>query len=263
MLDKYRDWLMLNGSSENTAKNYVGRMERVLSQIPEESLAKEPLEGFLLKLQATNTPSTVNGYLNAIRSYLRFIGKEIPLPTALKEPQKLPESFDETYLETTILPTIAQLCQDYLKFKALFYFLFYAGIRISEIDKLKRSHFDLKKNTAKIYMNKTKKERIVFYNKKTSRALIEYFNYEQEEFNAFNITASSVQKRIERMKQNFPEINFHVHLFRHSFAVHMLRKSVDLLTVSQLLGHSDINSTMRYLGLTTDQMQEIYNSKIK
>lgn len=264
MISKFKDWLLVNGASYNTAQNYLYRMQILFAKVPEDTLSKDTIQAFLLSLHDKGSVSTINGYLNAIRSYLKYIKKDIELPTALKQPKTLPDSFDEKYLEDNIIPTISQICaEDYLKYRALFYFLFFAGIRISEINSLMRKDFDLKGRTAKIYMQKTRKERIVFYNEKTKSALEDYFNYEPEETNAFNTTALNVKQRIWKFKPNFPDINLHIHLFRHSFALNLLRKGVDLLSVSNLLGHSNINSTMRYLGLTTDQMQTIYNSKIK
>ena len=49
----------------------------------------------------------------------------------------------------------------------------------------------------------------------------------------------------ERAKLN--KDNFYLHKFRASFATRCLWAGVDLRTVQQWLGHSDIESTMRYL----------------
>jgi site-specific recombinase XerD len=197
-----------------------------------------------------------------LTAYLRFLKRDIKLPKVLKCTKTLPENIDEQQLEKFIDTLSQVLHRDFLKFKALLYFLFYSGIRIGEIDTLKRSHFDMEKKTAKIFVSKTKEERMVVYTEKTKDALKEYFDSEEETENAFNINSNAVQQRFKDFKKYFPDINFHAHTFRHSFAVNCLRKGVDLLTVSRLLGHRNTTTTERYLGLTVTQFQEIYRNKV-
>jgi integrase len=49
------------------------------------------------------------------------------------------------------------------------------------------------------------------------------------------------------------------HTFRHTFASRLLQKGVDIVTVSRLLGHSTIQTTMRYLHLVKDQLHQAVN----
>ncbi|MDH3710400.1 MAG: tyrosine-type recombinase/integrase [Cyclobacteriaceae bacterium] len=46
-----------------------------------------------------------------------------------------------------------------------------------------------------------------------------------------------------------------LHLFRHSYATHLLDAGVNICTVQKYLGHSSVSSTMVYLHLTTDGHQ--------
>ena len=263
MLTDFKNWLILNGASKNTADTYVARISEVGSTLPLENWTKEGLDAFLTKIKQERKTSTFNNYLFAIKKYLAFQKKEIELPRSTRPPKILPESFTEEYFLHTMIPTIEQLVSgDIFKIKALLYFLFYTGLRISEINDLKREHFDLKQRIVKVYISKTKEERLVFYTKATKFHLEEYFNSEPEETNAFNMTSKAFQARLFLWKPHFEEINLHAHIFRHSYATHLLYNGVNLLSVGKLLGHKDIMTTQRYESLSIGQMQEIYRAKI-
>ncbi|MDR7235697.1 site-specific recombinase XerD [Neobacillus drentensis] len=48
-------------------------------------------------------------------------------------------------------------------------------------------------------------------------------------------------------------IKLHPHLFRHTFCIRLLKKGVDLTTVSKLAGHSTVNMTARFYIQSTKQ----------
>jgi len=150
-----------------------------------------------------------------------------------------------------------------LKVKAILYFMFYTGVRQSEMVPIQRKDIDLKACIAKIYEKKTKKERLAVFPPRITKILLDYFNYCPEGENAFNIGKHSITYIFKALKHFFPKIRLRPHLLRHSFATHLLRKGVDIAVVSKLLGHSNISTTERYLRLDISLIKEVYNNKIK
>jgi site-specific recombinase XerD len=48
------------------------------------------------------------------------------------------------------------------------------------------------------------------------------------------------------------------HLFRHAFATHLLNRGADIYSLSQMLGHKDIRSTIVYLQVATERLSAIH-----
>lgn len=79
------------------------------------------------------------------------------------------------------------------------------------------------------------------------------------------ITSRAIQqfmKRIIRESRSIKEEDkdrLGPHSFRHSFAVQGLEAGIDIYTLSKLLGHESIDSTMKYLRLFDDQLRDAIN----
>lgn len=110
----------------------------------------------------------------------------------------------------------------------------------------KERQVPLSKNTAKlikIYIEKTKLyyNDYIFVNKQNARYSAEGINY-------------IINKYISRMKAINKDFNKKVtpHTFRHSRAIHLLEKGLNLISIRDLLGHQDITTTQIYARIIND-----------
>lgn len=261
MVEKYKKYLLKNEASALTIANYIGKIKTFLKTVPIKEINEEKIEEFILKLKEKRKPSTVNNYKSVIQSFLTFLKKDIPIPKQKKPPTMLPDNIDETFFNKEIIPVIECIFTNPLKIKTIMYFILYTGVRRRELTNLKREHINITSRTAKIF-GKGAKERVVFFTKEVAEMLQQYFAVEPEILNTFNINYEALKKVFTKAKPYFKTINFRCHLLRHSFATIFINNGGDIATLSRLLGHSSITTTMRYIGVETTKMKELYDKNI-
>lgn len=261
MIEEYRKYLLVNGASKLTILNHTDKIKRFLKVVSAKEISEEKISEFLLDMREDKKPSTINNYRAVIKSFLGFLKKDIRIPNQLKLEKILPDSITEDFFNKDVIPVIECISKNSLKIKAIMYFMFYTGVRRGEIEHLRREGIDLASRIAKVY-GKGKKERIVFFTKEVVGILKSYFASEPEEINAFNIRNEALGGVFKRAKPYFKKINFRPHLLRHSFATMFINNGGDIATLSRLLGHASITTTMRYIGVETKKMKELYDKNI-
>ena len=252
MLKEFNDYLLVNGIEKKTAYNYTKNVKVFLKNVKKEDISEEIIAQFLLKLQEKLAEGTCNNYRKSLKKFINFLKKDIEIPKSLKVKKKLKQWMPLKYLEQTVIPIIKRVEYKELKMRAILYFLYYTGIRLREINNIKRDDFNFKKKELKVYIPKKKEERIVTVSENIHKLLQACFTDEDEETNAFNMNGEAIKMWMWRKKHYFPEINFHPHLFRISFANHYYRKGVSLEKIQEMMGHSSIETTQGYIIIDKD-----------
>ncbi len=154
--------------------------------------------------------------------------------------------------------------------RAILELLYSSGLRLSELTGLNCGDVDMSDATVRV-TGKGNKDRIVPVGRHALKAL-QQWNLSRaqladaEETAMFvsnrgtRISPRNVQARVSHWarKQGI-DTNVYPHLFRHSFATHLLESSHDLRGVQELLGHANIATTQIYTHLDFQHLAQIYD----
>ncbi len=268
ILDQYKVWLELQGKSKNTIKTYSIVIKKLLDFLKNELKANEidmyVLQTYMnrnlifkflanIKVNKNLDYNSLRLYVRAISSFLKFLDNE-QLAKQIKAPKvdkKLPKFI--TLEEFNRLLEAVDNKRDRLIIK----FLFYTGVRVSELVNIKKSDIIWTDGFVKIY-GKGGKERIVPIPSFLLNELREYI----KETNSDRIFPLST-RQVERIIKNATikaGINKKVtpHVLRHSLATTLLSKGVDIRFIQELLGHSSLSITQVYTHVVPTQLKDIY-----
>lgn len=213
--------------------------------------------------------------LAAVRAFFTFLQREGALKRnpaleirAPKAAKRLPHTLDVDQMAQLLAfkPGNALEVRD-LALMELFYS---AGIRLAELTGLTLKDLDLAAGEARV-LGKGSRERIAPIGRKAARALKRWLEERASVArpdcdalfvgrNGRALTPRAVQLRVaaRARAQGLPQ-RVHPHLFRHSFATHLLESSHDLRAVQDLLGHANVSTTQVYTHLDFQHLARTYD----
>jgi integrase/recombinase XerC len=221
-------------------------------------------------------PRSVQRRLSAVRGFFNYLVRERVVPNnpavdvrAPKAAKRLPGTLDvDTLNQLLDIPDEGPLAARDRAIMELFYS---SGLRLDELVRLDLRDLDLTDRTVRV-MGKGSKTRILPVGRKAIEALRLWFRdrsavagpTETAVFVAKNGTRlqhRAVQRRIAywARRKGLPA-RVYPHLFRHSFATHLLESSKDLRGVQELLGHADISTTQIYTHLDFAHLARTYDA---
>jgi integrase/recombinase XerC len=218
---------------------------------------------------------SIQRMLSAIRMFFRYLRREKHLKTnpaegvrAPKAGKRLPGNLDADRMARLLDikgegPVVA-------RDRAILELLYSSGLRLSELTGLDIDSVDIADATVHV-TGKGSKERILPVGKYALNALAVWREQrsllaDPEERALFvsqrgtRLKPRSVQARVDYWgRRQGIDTRVYPHLFRHSFATHLLESSHDLRGVQELLGHANIGTTQIYTHLDFQHLAQIYD----
>jgi integrase/recombinase XerD len=153
----------------------------------------------------------------------------------------------------------ARICnyRDYLIIRILWR----AGLRVSELVNIRPRDIETNNQVINIIKAKRGKQRRIILDGETINLLSKYISQQklQADQAIFGITTRQVENIVKKYG-NVVNSDVHPHMFRHSYAIHLVRSGMDLRRVQLLLGHSSLNVTQIYLQFKDDDIREVYDT---
>jgi len=234
------------------------------------------------------SPRSIQRRLSAVRSFYAFLLREGAAALASAGPRtrrvkgnpahdvrapkarrRLPQTLDPDQMGRLLaIPAGEPLSA---RDRAIMELLYSSGLRLAELVGLDLTSIDLKAREVRV-LGKGRKTRIVPVGRAAAEALRGWLTERSgltraDEPALFvgrtgrRLGPRAVQNRVDYWaRRQGLNLHVHPHLFRHSFASHLLESSGELRGVQELLGHADISTTQVYTHLDFQHLARIYDA---
>lgn len=282
--NEYIDYLRdVKKSSGNTLEAYVRDLRKFVDFAKEENIndygslsVEKAIEYKTYLINLGLSPSSISRTLSALRSFYQFLmsngvvdhnpAREIPND---KLEKKGPQILTSKEIEKLLAQPNTKENKG-IRDKAMLELLYATGIKVSEMVDLNVD--DVNFQLSFVRCGSGEKERFVSLYPVAARALAEYVEnarklmilHPDEKALFVNILGERMTRQgfWKVIKNYTASAKIHKvitpHTLRHSFAAHLLENGANVHDIQEILGHSDISSTMRYTKLLKSKLNKGY-----
>ncbi|MGL4342960.1 MAG: tyrosine-type recombinase/integrase [Metamycoplasmataceae bacterium] len=253
---KYTTYLKNKNLSMITTKIYENNAKKWINYLDTRKPNKTLFVKFINQYQKSHKPNSTRLLYSSILAYFKFTknwklyneSKDIKLPSEARVNREIISIEEFKNIENIYKANSWFSKRNWI----IFTILFMTGIRSSELD------FINKKNIInnQIYIKcKGNKYRNIYINDYLINLLNDW-EYDKVNISNKNLKLTSKQIIIIVHKIGIKYFNKNItpHSLRRSFATNLLRSNIELKIVSVLMGHSNINTTSRYVYLTDEEI---------
>jgi len=263
--ENLRKNLVVRKYSPKTIKSYIHYNKDFLGYVRKKpnEITNEDVKDYLFYLveEKEVSASTLNTAINALKFYYGEVLKrgfvyELKRP---KKDKKLPVVLSQEEI-SRILSSITNI-----KHRLILMLIYSAGLRVSEVVKLKPRDIDDERKLIHIKGGKGRKDRYTMLSEVAIEMIRRYLKEYGQSIWLFSsqdkekhITTRTVEKIFSNAcrKANIKK-NATVHSLRHSFATHLLERGTDLRYIQELLGHKSSKTTEIYTHVSNKDIGKI------
>ena len=282
-IEKFINYLTdVKKSSQNTVQSYRRDLVKMMNFMKDNGADKSAdvsstlLRSYVLYMEDEKMSSaTISRSIASIRSFFIFLleqGLIFGNPTEGLKPPKVEKKLPETLSIEEVNLLLEQPSGDTpkeIRDKAMLELLYATGLRVSELISLKVT--DLNLSLGYIECHDINKSRIIPIENAAKHALNRYLSEirptmcGESEYLFTNVKGEMMSRqgfwKVLKSYAKKAGINKDItpHMIRHSFASHMVNNGADLVSLQEMLGHSDISTTQVYLKGRPGKLKEVYN----
>ncbi len=264
---EFEEFMILKNFSKRTIKTYM-QIVRQFVMWWEKHHGKLPMNDdivrqyLLFRFDAGKDWQTVNSDYSAIQKWFKNVllitWSLTKLPRPRKE-KKLPLILSKEDV-VKIIEAAATFKQ-----QVLLTFIYVTGVRLSESINVKIDDIDSHRMQVRINQGKGNKDRFVIMPKILIDLLREYYKREKPEVYLFNAKVKaqaynprSVQLAMQQAKKKAKVTKKgSIHTLRNCYATHHLEGGTDLVFLQEQMGHKNLRTTIRYIGLCVERHRYI------
>lgn len=258
-LDMFISAKKIEGCSERTLSYYKATIQNMFKEITTSvmQITTEMLRDYLAKYQLNNNCGkvTIDNIRRNLSSFFSWLEDEdYIIKSTVRRIHKVRTgtTVKETFSDESI-EKLRDGCAD-VRDLAIIDLLYSTGIRVGELVNLDRKDIDFEERQCVVY-GKGNKERQVYFDARTKLHLLNYLGSRTDNNNALFVTLdnpherlkiSGVEIRLRELGRKLEIERVHPHKFRRSMATKAIDKGMPIEQVQKLLGHQQIDTTMRY-----------------
>lgn len=273
LLKRYCACLMVDGKSEKTVYQY-SRAVQGLSDVIDKPYTEMTTYDIRYFLACEKQRGIANSTLENVRSMLSaffqwMVNDEIiqknPMATigTIKVPDEIRKAFSDIEIDA-----MKSACHT-RKERALVEFLLSTGIRVDELSKMDIADVNFADLSVHIRHGKGNKERITYMSNVCAKRLGEYLRERKDDEvclflnkNYGRIGTAGVRYILKEIEKRSGVENVHPHRFRRTFATRLANRGMSIQEIQRLMGHSKVDTTLRYVCIDDANIQASYKKYI-